>query len=369
MKIVVDWDIAREVFATLLEASSLAYYPFDRALVPHRASNLPAGLSGPKEHAMFLFTSDYYMQGGIKSETAFRQLSSMHNKRPEMFVADEARYMMPRQIERELREARLGMRTSRSKWWVSNAEAMQREFDGDPRNIFVDLPESADERWEVLMKRIAYGYEKKQSGFKGHQKKMVSMLTYFLMDSLLISLFTFPLPIDFHLLRILTCTGIIRVIDISDSNLFTERVLDTARDVTFEYCRQNNISPLRLCDALWLYSGAMCSQAPGNQSTVEKVRNGRKTKIWPVNVDWSNGQLKAYRRSCGICLVADHCDYCMRSAPYYIQGKAFLEQRQECPTEPRPLFPGIPNEIHEHPDKHRRLWLPDQIEMDLSEAS
>jgi hypothetical protein len=328
-EVVIDWVKANLVLGRLMLAYENNEFPYslDSVRLPHDPRHMPETLPrGGTEHAMFLWTSCYYMRGGIKSVAAFQLLSNVYDDSPGLFDAETAAEEDPEYIGDLLKSHRLGYRyTQIGNFWVENAKRLHKRWDGDPRNIFDGVSD-----YETSLKRIQNDF--KGGGFQGFQEKMVSMITYYLMDEGLIEPYVFPLPVDLHVMRVATATEMLKFEGYEkDENILSKRALDMARQLFYLYARNNNIDTLRLCDAVWLLSNALCGIQPGNvtmEPKGRKNRNGRSTILVPVEVDTSDPkQQRDYRRSCQSCPIETECKWNVPGKIYYVQGE--LKRRGE----------------------------------------
>lgn len=349
LRMVVNQDRIDEVLGALVEAYENNEYPYnlDSTRVPQDERHMPPSLErGTVEHAMFFWNLCYYMRGGTESTTAVIYLSKLYEDRPDLFNCEGILDSSPEDIERELKSHGLGMQRDNSRHWYKNAERMLELYDGDPRKIFEDTGD-----YEVVLKRIA---NKGKVGFAGFQKKMTSMIAYYLMDEGLIKHHTYPIPVDIHVSRVMLETRMIEFPDAPfGTDLYSDELLDQMRDIAYRYAVDNNIDWLRLCDAVWLLSQALCSDAPGNQSSEPlgiENRNGRSTPLRPVPVDiYSPTQQRAYERTCRACPVQEYCDFNIPAGKMYnvLGGLIIRQLRREFPiippapepiTELQPLF-------------------------------
>ncbi|MBI1960755.1 MAG: hypothetical protein HYS43_00545 [Candidatus Liptonbacteria bacterium] len=334
----IDERKARVVFGRLLAAYSRKEHPFDqpKATSPAIPENLPRSLgTGTREHALFLFMLCYWMRGGIKSHTATRQLSRLYENNPGIFVPEFASPLTVDHLTAEFRGVGLGFNAEEiAGIWIGNLVKIADEWNCDPRTLFDGIA-----TYEEACERIQ---NRKGSGFRGFQKKMVSMLTYFYMDSGIIDPWHFPIPVDFHALRIVFAHELVvaHPSEANGSGFYTEPVRAAVRNLFHRYCVEYDVNPLRLCDAVWLFSGLMCNQHPGNKSDVGG-RHGRKTEIWPVK-RWTAAQTQTYERTCAVCPIRQTCHWCVPSAEYYIRGRITLRERRDEPPQlnlfSNPLF-------------------------------
>ena len=327
--LIVDTAKAECILGKLLGAFLRKTYPYNlpNAVPPQTPQNMPQTLvPGTREHALFLFCLCYYMRGGIKSHTAAKRLSMLYDARPLIFLPEERGSFPPSFVSVVLKKAGLGFKADEiGERWFENLGRLADLYKGDPANIF-----SGISTYEEACDRIR---NREKRGFLGFQEKMVSMLIYFFMDAGFIDKWYFPIPVDFHVLRIVFAHEIITGAKSGRNGFYTKEILAATRQLFLDYCRNHNADPLRLCDAVWLYSGLMCNLHPGNQSRVEKKRKGRKTVIVPMS-RWSRRQVRTCNeQACGQCFIKDTCRWCIPSAHYYVRGEISLREERDDPPQ------------------------------------
>jgi hypothetical protein len=322
----IDWDQTERVLGTLLERFEAEGFPYNNPNVrlPQDPRHMPETLPlGGVEHAMFLWSVCYYMRGGIRSNDAVRMLSTVYDAHPDFFVAGSVQDVEPEVVAGVLESHGLGFQHKNiGRYWVDNAKMLTELYDGDPRQIFDGVTDYS----ECLERIQNRGSGRNRRGFYGFQEKMVSMITYFLMDEELIDDFVFPLPVDLHVLRVSIENEMLRFNGYTeDDNLYSPETLATLRELYEEYARRHNISPLRLCDAVWLLSNALCRQQPGNvtfEPLGRDARNGRATELVVQVADVNNpAHQAAYDRSCRECPLQETCAWNVPSKEYYVRGK------------------------------------------------
>lgn len=324
--IFIDWGRTNHILDTLLAAYRSKEFPYNtkEAIVPHAHQHLPESLElGSKEHAMFLFVSCYYMRGRVKSVTAFKGLTRLYENAPHLFDSSIAQYEPPERISVLLTEAGLGSQEHVSKQWVENATRLEKDWAGDPRNIFEGVSD-----YSQCLERIQNNGKKgdKAKGFVGFQEKMVSMIAYYLMDEGMIDSFEFPLPVDLHVLRVSVANEMI-VFDGYDeeANLYSKETLALMRELYHRYAVDNNVSTLELCNAVWLLSQSVCGKQPGNitlEPNGSDNSEGRSTLLVPLPINpHDRTQQNAYENSCGQCPLDQTCEWNVPGKIYYVQGE------------------------------------------------
>ncbi len=327
----IDKEKGDVVLARLHRAYIAKEPPFDlpEAKPPQIKENLPDNLVwGSREHGLFLWTSCYYMRGGIESDEAFVRLTKLYDVIPEVFFPEEADAIAPEGLARELRSIGLGFNSEQiASIWVENLVKLRDRWFADPRIILDGV-----KTYEEACARIK---NTGKNGFKGFREKMVSMIIYFYMHAGIIGKWKFPVPVDFHVLRTLFSHQII-VPENGDGNgsgFYTTTTLAMARSVVHNFCVEYKVDPIDLCDSIWINSRLACSRHPGNQSLVLQ-KDARRSKIIPV-WKWSEAQTRTVESTCVVCSVAPTCSWCVPAAEYYVNGKIVLRERRELPPQGR----------------------------------
>lgn len=352
MRVIVDHERAEQVFGPLLERYSTREFPYtlSDAQIPQIPQNLPPnGFEDRRAHASYLFALCFWMRGGINSTRAARAVSALYVKNPEMFRAEHAKEMEPEAITRELNSITLGFNSKEIGWfWQENFRRLHEHYDGDPSKVFLGVTSYPDICERVCNPR---GRRKRMTprrdiGFLGFQEKMASMLTYFILDANLIEPLLFPLPVDFHVLRMVVAHEIITIED-GNGDFFNQEVLAAVRKLSLWYSEHHGADPLDLSTILWCFSRAMCSRYPGNMTLYIGPRRGRATKLIPKPLTWNDGQRRAYAQFCGQCPTEAMCKYRIPAAHYYVQGKLLVRGEREKPPEQLTFYPPT------------QIWMPE----------
>lgn len=335
IKVIPHFEKLEAILETLLEAWDKKEFPYnlDVASLPQNERNMPPELPrGSAEHATFLFTTCYYMRGGIKSTTAFRSLAKLYEQDRALFDPAQAAKTDPAYVTGALQQVGLGFsKEVIGKQWTQNAQRLVERYDGDPRNIFKDV-----EDYEELLGRVMN--DGKGGGFAGFREKMTSMLAYYLMDAELVPYFDFPLPVDLHVLRVSAATEIITFENLpDDGNIYHERTLATLRKMYHDYSTTHGVSQLEVCNAVWSLSSAICGTQPGNimlEPNRKEGRQGRNTEITPLRIDINDfAQTALYERSCARCPIEKECLYNFPAKNYYVKGKLIGSPRVRFPQQ------------------------------------
>lgn len=326
----IDHDRARKVFDTLIQVLRGHHYPFEDGInVPQQESNMPRRLEqGSRAHALFLFWVCYYMRGAIKSDVAFIAMSKLYDADPNFFEPRLVRQRTIRGIQRSLSSVRLNFGITQVPHFLRrNAEKLHRHWQSNPLELF-RRAKSYDELVALMKhggRQSITQFLSAPQGFYGFREKMVSMLAYFLQDAGLIKDSKFPVPVDFHVLRMLFSNEIL----VSNVGVIQPALASVwAREVTEWYCHEADITMRELCNALWIYSRQVCSHAPANGSQIGSY-HGRKTQVEPEDLHWGRGQKDRHGRSCKFCPLVMTCRYGIPSGDYYQKGVIKLRDRDQ----------------------------------------
>jgi hypothetical protein len=316
----IDYRRAHEVFALMLDRYQTGQHPFVNI-----ETDLPQNLvapwitADPLRHARHLFAACYYMRGTVISSHAFRILNELHAEFPWLFNDEVLLFTTERDIKAAL-DTRIKWQSSQiSSFWLRNARVLHEEWGGDPRAIFAGNPSRhtlyrriIGQKYRHNGKHVAHRHQ----GFDGFQKKMASMLAYFLAATGHIEPTPLSAPVDFHHLRIYLAT---RMIDGVGSEVRYERVKDLGIQLAEYLQREFGLSQVEYGDIIWLWSLRSCGRAPYNQCTAIEGPNGREIRV-PIPVTWSEVQVAAHTRTCGHCTLADHCTFGVPAGVYYTSG-------------------------------------------------
>ena len=339
MEIIIDIERVESVLGKLLESyrSRRYVYGLPSAQLPHQVADLERRLElGSVEHAMFLFVLCLYMKGGIKSNTAARQLAKLYSRRPRLFDAFEVASISPASITASLERVDLRyLKHSAPPQWIENAQRLADWYDGDPRKIFVGVSDYEEACARIRNKSRRSKRTKEfthRQGFMGFQHKMVSMLMYFYIATELIEPISFPIPIDFHVMRVCIETEMVKFPGSTmGRDIYSEQLQRVLRGLFSDYSERHGISPIELCDAVWLLSSVGCSKNPGNR-TLSREYRARKTDTPIYTPSWGESELARYNQFCGSCPVSDTCHWDVPNSAYTIKGQLIKLRPRSTPS-------------------------------------
>jgi Predicted EndoIII-related endonuclease len=306
---------AYDILDTMVSGYQENVFPYCETILPqeYKPDSLrPDGEHhGSHLHAMYFWNICSYMSGRTKSDLAFQRVTEMFDENPDLFDCQTLSKTDPTIISESLKRHGLGRQGLVAENWVKNAQKIIDQFDGDPRNIFNDI--SSYEDCVTLIKNDGKG-----NGFPGFREKMTSMILYFFMDEKLIPEMDFPLPVDFHALRVAIATEMITVEPLSFYK-HSGKVEDAIRQLFQNYLSDRDVNSVDLTNSVWLLSSNLCNQNIGNASSSAKSQSRTRTsyqEMDPNNLSHS----ESWYRSCGKCLIEKYCRYYIPSGPYYTQG-------------------------------------------------
>ncbi len=344
-----NYDHAIPIFNELVRRWQNNDLPYTYMKKPQDEMFLPKDIkSNPLHHALFLFSSCFYMRGAIQSGLAIKKLTEMYDTQPGLFLPEnfigEKKAFTIESLNIILGEKLKFSLGDNLDAWITGMARLHNEFNGDPRTLFSSL--NYDTCCSIIIKN------RNSIGFKGFKEKMVSMLAYYLIDAELIPSFPFPPPIDFHLMRLMTQQGILTLKDCSTSkrgkkinlhkNSFrTDKLLKAARELTLKYILEQKVSSNDLANALWLYSSQVCSKSPHGSRVKKGEYAARSTPIEIKDeVKWSLNANNKFYNTCAICPIKNSCLGFISHAHYYANGEFQLIQTTK--TDQLDLFVHVP---------------------------
>src|ERR1035437_8601460 len=117
------------------------------------------------------------------------------------------------------------------------------------------------------------------------------MYTYCLEDAGIIQPFMYPVPVDFHILRVLVAHSALYGSEMYPGvRLSVDKLSKAARALTTKYCVETGTKSLDLANALWHLSREFCRESPSNASSVSREYKGRRTNIEVKDVLWTKSQ-------------------------------------------------------------------------------
>jgi hypothetical protein len=329
---------AYEVIDLIVEAYKNKWPPYDTATSTQGIKPDSMQPNGEQyhtsQHAMFFWNACAYMQA-TNSESAFYGLTDLYDQHPELFDCRSLLQQNPSELAELLRNTvGHGRQNSIAETWRNNAFKLHFLHQGDPRDVLMGA-----KSYDDCLARLANDH--RGGGFEGFQPKMVSMLLYFLQDEDMLpsgddpDAIRFPIPVDFHAMRVAFATELIKTGDLDDgidgfhrqgdgNSLFEQQI----RELLYGYSEQRQIDPVDLTNAIWLLSSNLCNQTPGNRSRVFDSEAGREFAFL-VPYHESMQHSRDWFNSCGRCAVKNYCRFYVPSAPYYRNGGIVLRPKHE----------------------------------------
>lgn len=359
MTVHIDWSRVETVCGRLLAASDNRAYPYQELWALPQTFIPQVIKEDSRVHACFLFCVCHYMRGTIKSDHAVKQLVRLWKKHPEYFDPEYVReHVGLDTLEEALGSVIAYKKKEMAFFWKDNLTRLAEEWGSDPRNLFAGNMTSAlmyeRIRGRKLTKREQELTGTERIGFWGFQKKMASMLAYFLMDAGLVAPFTASPPVDFHLIRVMLATGMLAPQGRENGSDYRYEHLESLGVKVLEtYARKHQVNMVTLGNALWMLSVVICSMAPGTRSTaVARGADGKKVYPVPVPVDWNRtSDVALYLTSCARCPVEELCSFNVYAGPYYQQGALLYLPRERNPHVEVGMLGVLPAQLN--PKRHR----------------
>jgi endonuclease III len=315
---------AYEVMDILVKAQREKQGIYGQAVLPqeYKPDHLRPGGAyfGSHEHVMYFWNICSYMTGRVKSDLAFQTMTRIfndavagNNEQLGLFQVDNLAESEPTKVADILRSYGFGRQELTARQLIENAKKLRAQYDGDPLKIFDGV-----QSYEECLARIKN--DGKGNGFLGFREKMVSMILYFYNDEKLLPEMHFPLPVDFHAIRVAAAT---KMIDLPEETVRSKALEDTLRDIYGGYSQKMDIRDVELANAVWQLSSGLCNKSPGNLS---EMVDGKMLPIQLNEYDFKQGE--AFYRACGRCVLKNHCQFFVPSAPYYNYGRIIIRDRQ-----------------------------------------
>lgn len=336
MTIRIDWRRSMPILDRLYDLRLREAHPFNtpRAELPQQL--VPAWLRTDREQlARFYWVLCLWMRG-TGTMTATRGLLRVVEDEPRLLDPHFVLSYSQDDLIAALRAGRLPhLSKGNSKGWLENAQRLLAGWDGQVLKVAAKLTDYETAR-EILENRPATK-TRSARGFYGYQKKMTSMLLYYLMYEELMPAFLFPVPIDYRVMRFCLSNQLVDVQPNAKGNYRSDELEDRLRFLFFEYARRTGANPLLLADAAWLYPGVMCAKHPGNFTRIGEYE-ARSTVIEPVQIEWTPAQRRAYEQTCGQCPFDQSCDTLWPYQYYYRRGTMESVPRERPPNHRQVLF-------------------------------
>ncbi|MEN9852633.1 MAG: hypothetical protein RI996_576 [Candidatus Parcubacteria bacterium] len=337
----VDHKQARKVFDALRSAFVSRSYPYNEAVTPQQIVGNSLEKYDKLQQARFWFYACMYMRGPIDSNFAVATLLKIFENQEGLgiFDPDNPDSQNPDVIDEVMTKHKFTRLLSDvKKFWSFSSVQLAQLYAGDPRKIYEGVT-----TFEEIEARCRYN-PKTKSGFMGFQKKMTSMVTYFLRDLRLIGLKDFPPPVDFHLMRIMVLTGVVKLSPNDPRTFRYETSSVLGYEAVTQYLSDTGCCPIELGDCLWLLSGNLCNRSPKNREMksfgtfdvdlIDSAATSKKKRLaaqpglfepdaLPLHV---GNETRNMRETCHKCPAFLFCKGGMPAVEYYAYGKLHLRQ-------------------------------------------
>lgn len=317
MEIVTNWRRVYGIFALLIPAHEDQEFPYltrylDR--VPHRMVD-PGVLPDWTANDWFYVT--HLLRGRVQSHMATKAAIELREKHPELFDPYQAVRLSASDIDRRLEHV-FGTVPERQYYgesWQRNSEILIA-WGGDILAVYEGVTTETEVR-DRIMNKERYDLPLRERGFFAFKEKMCALLTINLMRAGFIPRISMSFPVDFHHMRALIGTGMIRL---PNGSYSPKPVMAAGDAIGRSYLdRFPDMDPVRFSEFLFVLSREGCA--------------------WAVNdsdADWDDPSvIRRYRRSCGLCPLEHRCDQTVLSKDYYPEGKS-VPRRITVVSRPKP---------------------------------
>jgi len=305
-----------------------------------------------KELANWLFYAALPMRGGVISEDPFRWLYHLRIHHPKLFVPREARFTTIEEIKEAFRDATIHVlgkdhpsvgtagvmeykMGEHPEAWKHNSTVLDVYLAGQALNIFAGA-----KNFEQAFARVNYTSVGRLRGLLGMRRKIFSLFTIWLQEKELVPKFASPIPVDFHALRVLTATGVVRLDwktisqrqngakELPDSYLgkpgvrIGENITDAIALWSQPFFKQHRLLHMAINPALWVLSRILCADQIQNTTPADKETGQDKAILRTPEYLESHPRTwpKKYKDPCAHCPLEKFCTMALPSGPYYRAG-------------------------------------------------
>lgn len=305
----------------------------------------------PIERANWIFAIALFMRGRAITDDQFQWFWELYQGYPDIFnpavlaekwtpqlILEALKSLAPKILRNKPVGKGLGALgqqiEERLAHLYQNFLILQNQWGGNVLNLFEGIRD-----FEQAFSKA--DYKQNPFGFWGMRRKIFSLFALWLQDRGLLPDFPAPLPADFHALRILLATGIVKITNaktLAFNKLYPAlegkravKVGDSFVDVVMlwsqKFFAKAGFSPRVIHPAMWILSREMCSLQLQNTTRKkasiffdEKIVR-KNPALWPKN----------YRDPCSFCPIEEFCAGAVPSAPYYRWGLLVPFKRMEYP--------------------------------------
>lgn len=183
-----------------------------------------------------------------QSDNVYLNHYRLYRRHPELYT-QEVTKLSAEELEKILREEKMGLPAESARYWVRCAKTLFERFDGDPVHLFNYCNNSINE-----IMRFKGSME--EDPLPGFGPKITSLLAFFLTE---IEAIPFPddaFPVDLHVQRIFQQIGVISFL-VETTNEDIEKIL---RPFICEVRTRLELEPIALGHALWLWGKTLCTK-------------------------------------------------------------------------------------------------------------
>jgi len=333
-------------------------FPYNqrRFVLPEDPEHMPrTPFKDDKEEANFFLTACLWMRR-TDSNKAMRDLGKAFDDTRSMerdpFAPEIVAAMTPEEVAGIFGNyPQLRMLASNAPGLIHNMRYIISRFDGDIRNAY-----TGTEDFDEIVLRLKNDPHQENpalvqpefgNGLYGFAEKMVSMLTYYLMETKKIAPIDYPPPIDQHFAKLTAGTNSVTIHeDFRDENYMTECLQGIARNLYYDLSIKHGIPVNDIAKAFWLLGSKNCSLSPATFTRVI-TRNGRASEFGEYEHDFDrNGfDTVSMYATCLSCPLhnAELCTSTSRGKENHLKGRLVLLDRASLPNPAdHALFGGDP---------------------------
>lgn len=336
----------KKVIDTLVPLLQDNEFPYNQArfILPEDPEHMPkTPFKDGREEANFYLTACLWMRR-TDSNKAMRDLGRAFDDTRGMerdpFDPEVVATMTPDEVSAIFgKYPQLKMLNGNSPGLIHNMKFLNARFGGDIRNAFA----GTDDFDEVVLRLKNSSHQDDPSlrlpefghGLYGFAEKMVSMLTYYLIEAKKIAPIDYPPPIDQHLAKLTTGTNSVFIAhEFRDENYMTEYLQGIVRDLYYDHSVTYGVSTNDIAKALWLLGSKNCSQSP---ATFTKVitRDARKSVFgeYEHGYDRNGFDTVGIYATCLSCPLhnTELCTDTARGKENHLKGRLVLVRRSDQP--------------------------------------
>lgn len=317
-------------------------FPYNqrRFVLPEASEHMPkTPFKDDREEANFFLTACLWMRR-TDSNKAMRDLGRAFDDTRRMkrdpFDPETVAAMTPEEITEIFgKYPQLRMLGSNAPGLGHNMRYIIARFNGDIRNAYANTND-----FDEIVLRLKNDRHQQDpalvlpefgDGLYGFAEKMVSMLTYYLIEAGKIAPIDYPPPIDQHFAKLTAGTSSIIIHeDFRDENYMTECLQGIARNLYYDISIKYGIPVNDIAKAFWLMGSKNCSLSPATFTRVI-ARNGRASEFGEYEHDFGRNGFDTVNMyaTCLSCPLhrTELCTHTSRGKENHLKGRLVLLER------------------------------------------